>query len=165
MKIIYKMDLGEDGEMLFVKLKDNYLKKSINERYRLEEERIILFRELQSTGLFTDKEIAELVCTDSIEAEEKKIYKIMDVEFELALTILKNDCSKLTRTDWGDINDFIYYVDGGKYPAQTGVAKEIYGDNLVPYKPYIARHNADGTISMWTANNEDLFAEDWCILW
>ena len=69
---------------------------------------------------------------------------------------------KLCRTGWNGKGLFVYYVPAASYPAQTGVAKEFFGEGaLVPYEAYLAIKNASGTVSTWVPSINDVLAEDW----
>jgi hypothetical protein len=57
---------------------------------------------------------------------------------------------------------FLYLVDAGNYPARSGVAKGVWGEEaLVPYTPYIAIKSVNGTVTPWVASQTDLLADDW----
>lgn len=68
------------------------------------------------------------------------------------------------RAGWNGRGMFVYYVPAGEYPARTGVALEFFGDKLVPYNPYFAIKNVDGTVSTWVPSINDCLAEDWSLL-
>lgn len=80
--------------------------------------------------------------------------------FEEAIPLLRLG-SAVARKGWNGKGMFIYYVDAGNYPARSGVAKGVWGDELVPYGPYIAMKTADGTVVPWLASQTDLLAGDW----
>lgn len=67
----------------------------------------------------------------------------------------------MCRAGWNGKGMFVYYVPPGEYPARTGVAKQYYGDKLVPYNEYLAIKNVDGSVSTWVPSINDVFAEDW----
>jgi hypothetical protein len=69
----------------------------------------------------------------------------------------------ICRKGWNGRGMFIYYVPAGAYPARTDVAKEYYGDALVPYNPYFAIKNVDDSVSTWVPSINDCLAEDWAI--
>lgn len=67
------------------------------------------------------------------------------------------------RAGWNGRGMFVYYVPAGKYPARTGIAKEFFGEELVPYEAYFAIKNVGGTVSTWVPSINDCLAEDWLI--
>ena len=72
---------------------------------------------------------------------------------------------KIARTGWNGKGMFVYRVPAASYPAQTGVAKEYFGENaMVPYNAYMAIKNVDGTVSTWVPSVNDCLAEDWVIV-
>lgn len=72
---------------------------------------------------------------------------------------------KVTRNGWNGKGMFLYYVPAASYKAMTPIAIETFGENaMVPYEPYIAMKNAQGTISIWTPSVMDLFANDWEVI-
>ena len=71
---------------------------------------------------------------------------------------------KIARIGWNGANMFAYIVNANSYPAQTGVAKEYWGDNLVPYRAYWALKTAQEDVAMWSPSGSDSLAEDWVIL-
>ena len=83
--------------------------------------------------------------------------------FGLALEALKKGMS-VARHGWNGKDMQIYLVPANQYPAQTAVAKEIYGeDGLVPYNAYLALRGVDGSVSTWAPSCSDTLAEDWFI--
>lgn len=81
------------------------------------------------------------------------------MNFGSALHGLK-DGAKVARAGWNGKGMFVYYVPANSYPAQTEVAKETFGDT-VPYNPYLAIKNVNGTVSTWVPSVNDCLAEDW----
>lgn len=65
------------------------------------------------------------------------------------------------RAGWNGKGMFVYLVPAGAYPARTGVAKAFFGVGLVPYNPYFAIKNVDGTVSTWVPSVNDCLAKDW----
>ena len=65
---------------------------------------------------------------------------------------------------WNGKHMFVYYVPAASYPPMTEVAKSFFGENLVPYNPYLAIKNVDGTVSPWTPSINDCLAKDWYIV-
>lgn len=68
---------------------------------------------------------------------------------------------KLVRGDWED-DRFIYFVKGQKYPTQTEVAKQAFGET-VQYMDYIAMAIGNKVIP-YSPTTEDVLAKDWLIL-
>ena len=85
------------------------------------------------------------------------------MNFGLAIESLKAG-QAVQRASWNGRGMFVYYVPAGEYPARTGVALEFFGDKLVPYNPYFAIKNVDGTVSTWVPSINDCLAEDWSLL-
>lgn len=71
---------------------------------------------------------------------------------------------KVARLGWNGSGMFAYIVPANSYPAQTGVAKEYWGENLVPYRQYWALKTAQEDVAMWAPSGSDSLAEDWVIL-
>lgn len=71
---------------------------------------------------------------------------------------------KVARKGWNGQGMFAYIVPANSYPAQTGVAKEYWGDKLVPYKEYWALKTAQEDIAMWSPSGSDTLAEDWMVI-
>lgn len=84
------------------------------------------------------------------------------MNFGLALEALKEG-KAVSRSGWNGKGMFVYYVPAGAYPARTGVAKDYYGDALVPYNPYFAIKNVDDSVSTWVPSVNDCLADDWAI--
>lgn len=69
------------------------------------------------------------------------------------------------RGGWNSPDQFVYYVPAASYPARTGVAKSVWGeDGLVPYRPYLALKTADGDVATWAPSVSDTLATDWSIV-
>lgn len=84
--------------------------------------------------------------------------------FGVAL-ILMQEGKRVARRSWNG-KKFVYYVPANSYPVQTQAAKEFFGENsMVPYNPYLAIKNVDNTVSTWLPSVDDLFANDWYIVW
>lgn len=94
---------------------------------------------------------------------EKSYRKTSGLTFGLAIEAIKQG-HKASRAGWNGKGMFVYYVPANCYPAQTGVAKNHFGENgFVPYNPYIAIKNVDETVSTWVPSINDVLAEDWLI--
>lgn len=72
---------------------------------------------------------------------------------------------RISRSGWNGQGMFAYIVPAASYPAQTGAAKQHFGENaMVPYRAYWALKTAQGDIATWAPSGSDSLAEDWCIL-
>jgi len=71
---------------------------------------------------------------------------------------------RVARTGWNGSGMFAYIVPSNSYPAQTGVAKEYWGEKLVPYRQYWALKTAQEDVATWSPSGSDSLAEDWVIL-
>ena len=72
---------------------------------------------------------------------------------------------KVARQGWNGKGMFAYIVPAASYPAQTGAAKQYFGENsLVPYRSYWALKTAQEDIATWTPSGSDTLAEDWVVL-
>lgn len=86
------------------------------------------------------------------------------MNFSQALEAIKYG-KRVARAGWNGKGMFVYMVPPNSYPAQTGAAKEHFGDgSMVPYNAYMAIKNVDETVSTWVPSSSDCFAADWSIL-
>lgn len=94
-----------------------------------------------------------------------KSYKDMGkMDFGHAITMLKVG-EAVARHGWNGKEMFLYLVPANEYPAQTGIAKEFWGeDALVPYGAYIAMKTAQGNVVPWLASQTDVLATDWMVV-
>lgn len=82
------------------------------------------------------------------------------LDFGGALAWLKQG-KAVTRKGW-PLGVFVYYVPAASYPAQTGVAKQHFGDNAkVPYGAYLAMKRADETVIVFNPGIDSILSEDW----
>ena len=87
-----------------------------------------------------------------------------DLNYGDALNRLKRGMA-MARKGWNGRGMFVYHVPANAYPAQTGVAKQYFGENaLVPYNEYLAIKNVDDTVSTWVASINDMMAQDWYVV-
>lgn len=86
------------------------------------------------------------------------------ISFGLAVEAMKKG-KKVARAGWNGKGMFAYYVPSAEYPAQTGAAKDHFGENaLVPYRAYFALKTVDETVSTWAPSVNDALADDWSIV-
>lgn len=86
------------------------------------------------------------------------------ITFGLALEALKRGF-KVARAGWNGKGMFVYLVPAASYQAQTGVAKEYFGETaMVSYAAYMAIKNVNETVSTWVPSVNDCLAEDWEIV-
>ncbi len=72
---------------------------------------------------------------------------------------------KVARVGWNGSGMFAYIVPANSYPAQTGVAKEHFGENaMVPYRAYWALKTAQDDVAAWSPSGSDSLAEDWIVV-
>jgi hypothetical protein len=72
---------------------------------------------------------------------------------------------KLQRAGWNGKGMFVYLVPAASYPAQTGAAKQYFGESsLVPYNAYFAIKNVNETVSTWVPSVNDCLADDWLVV-
>ena len=87
-----------------------------------------------------------------------------DMTFGAAIEALKVG-KKVARAGWNGAGQCVYLVPAAAYPAQTGAAKEIFGDAaLVPYRAYLALKTAQGDVATWAPSCSDALAEDWAVV-
>lgn len=89
------------------------------------------------------------------------------MDFSQALHSLKHELVAVARKGWNGKGMFLYLVPAPArgYPAQTGVAKEFFGEEaLVPYTAYIAMKTADNQVTPWAPSQMDMLADDWVIV-
>lgn len=84
-------------------------------------------------------------------------------DFGFALAALKQG-EAVARSGWNGAGQFVYRVGPGRYPPATVIAKRAFGGEAVPYAPYYALKNAQGSVVPWTPSQGDLEAEDWTIV-
>lgn len=70
----------------------------------------------------------------------------------------------VAREGWNGKGMFLYLVAADAYPARSAIAKEVWGDELVPYGAYIAMKTAQGNVVPWLASQTDVLGEDWLAL-
>jgi len=85
------------------------------------------------------------------------------VSFGQAIEAAKRG-KKVARKGWNGQGMFAYIVPSASYPAQTKIAKEYFGENLVPYRAYWALKTAQEDVATWSPSGSDSLAEDWIIL-
>ncbi|MEZ9681915.1 DUF2829 domain-containing protein [Vibrio splendidus] len=68
---------------------------------------------------------------------------------------------RVARHGWNGANMFAYYVPSGKYHAQTEAIKDLFNNNVVPYRAYYALKTAQNDIACWTPSTSDTLANDW----
>lgn len=83
------------------------------------------------------------------------------VGFDQALLALE-DAKRVARIGWNGKGMFVYLVPANSYPAQTRVAKLVFGA-FVPYGAYLAMKTATGEVVPWLASQTDILAKDWVI--
>ncbi len=72
---------------------------------------------------------------------------------------------KVARKNWNASGMFAYIVPAASFPAQTGAAKEYFGENaLVPYREYWALKTAQEDVATWSPSGSDSLAEDWFVV-
>lgn len=82
------------------------------------------------------------------------------MEFGEALRALREGRA-VGRAGWNGKGMFLYLVQQNSYPALTDVAKKHFGNNDVPYRPYIAMKTVDNNVVPWVASQSDLLMDDW----
>ncbi len=98
-------------------------------------------------------------------AFEEAYRKCDAMNFGLAIEALKKGLC-VARAGWNGKGMFVYYVPANSYPAQTGAAKNHFGENaMVPYNAYMAIKNVDNTVSTWVPSVNDVLADDWRIVY
>ena len=85
---------------------------------------------------------------------------VLGVTFGLAIKMLKQG-ARISRAGWNASGMFLYYVPASCYEALTPIAKEAFGDKLVPYREYIAIKTAQGDVMPWSPSSSDVFENDW----
>lgn len=90
-------------------------------------------------------------------------YRTTDgLSFGLAVEVMKEG-KRVARKGWDGM--FTYLVPANSYPAQTGAAKEHFGENaMVPYRQYMALKTAQEDVATWHPSGSDALADDWFIL-
>lgn len=87
------------------------------------------------------------------------------ISFNKALEQVTDFGHAIARAGWNGKDQFVYHVPPASYPAQTGVAKAIFGEGaLVPYEGYYAIKNAQGRVAVWVPSTGDLQADDWYVI-
>lgn len=93
----------------------------------------------------------------------ERTYSQVDGRFSFGEAIQRLKLGKpVTRVGWNGPGMFVYMVPAASYPAQTGVAKECFGeDAMVPYRAYLALKTTNGDIATWAPSCSDALADDW----
>lgn len=97
------------------------------------------------------------------ETEDQPIHRNMDsygINFGDVIEGLKKG-GRAWRKGWNGANMFLYLVPASAYKAITPIAKEIFGEELVPYRQYLALKTAQGDVATWSPSNSDVFEKDW----
>jgi hypothetical protein len=97
------------------------------------------------------------------DAFEEAYKETSGLTFGLAVEAAKKGM-KIARKGWNGSNMFAYIVPANSYKAVTAIAKEYWGENLVPYRAYWALKTAQEDVATWTPSGSDTLAEDWFIL-
>lgn len=97
------------------------------------------------------------------DAFEEAYKETCGLTFGLAVEAAKKGM-KVARKGWNGSNMFAYIVPANSYPAATKIAKEYWGENLVPYRAYWALKTAQEDVATWTPSGSDTLAEDWFIV-
>jgi len=72
---------------------------------------------------------------------------------------------RVAREGWNASGMFSYIVPASSYLAQTGAAKEYFGEGaLVPYRAYWALKTAQEDVATWAPSGSDTLAKDWYIV-
>ena len=107
--------------------------------------------------------------TDKVKADNSDkdfngLLKVGKGTFGMAIEAAKQGF-KVARTGWNGSGMFAYIVPANSYPAQTGVAKEHFGENaMVPYRAYWALKTAQDDVATWSPSGSDSLAEDWIVV-
>ena len=107
--------------------------------------------------------------TDKVKADNSDkdfngLLKVGKGTFGMAIEAAKQGF-KVARTGWNRSGMFAYIVPANSYPAQTGVAKEHFGENaMVPYRAYWALKTAQDDVATWSPSGSDSLAEDWIVV-
>ena len=87
-----------------------------------------------------------------------------EMNFGQAIEAMKAG-KRVARAGWNGAGMFAYLVPAASYPAQTGAAKALFGENgMVPYREYMALKTAQGDVATWAPSCSDALAEDWEIV-
>ena len=115
---------------------------------------------------WSPKDVFEAGYTEIKLTQNNKNQHELCFDFGEAICALKTG-HKVTRIGWNGVGMFLYYVPANKYPANgnlLGVMKNIYENDLVPYRAYIAIKNVDDTVTPWAPSIGDALAEDWYLI-
>jgi hypothetical protein len=86
------------------------------------------------------------------------------MNFGQALEALK-DGKRCARHGWNGKGLFIFLVKGSKFLVNREPLLSHFGEGYeIDYKPHIDMKAVDGSISVWTASQTDIMAEDWVIV-
>ena len=166
-------DSGDDAQhnsWMKEKIDDGWVYGEVKDAEAKTHPCIVPFEELPVVQRKKDTLFCAIV--DSL-SKEKLEYK-RDIDFNGLLRVGKGTFGmaveaakhglKVSRKGWNGQNMFAYIVPAAKYPAQTGVAKEYFGENsMVPYRTYWALKTAQEDVACWSPSGSDSLAEDWFI--
>lgn len=102
----------------------------------------------------------------SPKSEFEKVYRMENFTFGHAVELLKHG-KRVARKGWNASGQFIYYVPENKYPANNNPNNPVaglFGDDLVPYRAYLALKTAQNDVTTWTPSVSDVLAEDWYVV-
>lgn len=71
---------------------------------------------------------------------------------------------RVARHGWNGSNMFAYYEPAGKANAQSEQIKDLFNNNVVPYRAYYALKTAQNDIACWTPSTSDTLANDWFVV-
>ena len=101
---------------------------------------------VEYTGSSSGEELKGMVSMSKCVLIEKNELMYEDIPFWMAIQFLEH---KIYRTSWPDDCHLKVIHPNGE-------------DTLT--EPYLAKRYGSGKCIPWTPNQEDLFAEDWCVL-
>lgn len=83
------------------------------------------------------------------------------MNFSEALVSLKEG-KRLARKGWNGKNMFVFLVNGSKFEVNREPLMSILGEGTkVEYQPHLDMKMVDGSITVWTIAQPDVFADDW----
>jgi len=130
-----------------------------------------------------DEEVGAKIAIENAELEAKNQLWLLE-GYNLKKALVNNTCyqpaltpgcfgwaveqakqgKRIARTGWNGADMFAYIVSAGQYPAKMEAIKDVFENDVVPYRDYWALKTAQNDVATWTPSGSDTLAEDWIVV-